>query len=405
MDRFGGECGRRERPGIARRMIGVATAAVALAAWFGQPAAAQPRHGAEDKAPLVLTQAQSRVSGLPAGYGERMNNNTLTVMTSAPGGGWLLLGHDIATVLDDGEEMRILPLVGRGGGQNVRDVRFLKGVDLGIVQLNVLTEMQRTNEIGRLDDKISYIAKLSNDEMHVVVRADSGINSLADLNGKRVNVHNAGSGTAMLAPSVFAKLGVQPILTNMPQADALLKMKSGEIAATILISGKPLSPYQRLAAGSGYRLLPIPYSRQLHSEFLPATLSSADYPNLIAAGQEVETIAVSTLLIAYNWPKNTDRYRRIANFVHRFFEHIEQFQKPPRHPKWREINLHASVPGWHRFPAAEEWLQHNSQAREIRQQFDRFLLARDGNARPQSHAEVEQMFREFMQWKDTRPRR
>ena len=51
------------------------------------------------------------------------------------------------------------------------------------------------------------------------------------------------------------------------------------------------------------------------------------------------------MLIAYNWPQNTDRYRRIAKFIDAFFPRIADFQKAPRHPKWREVNLTATVPG------------------------------------------------------------
>ena len=98
-------------------------------------------------------------------------------------------------MLDDGDELRILPVIGKGGGQNIKDVRFLKGIDIGITQSNLLNVFRHSNEIGPIDDKIAYIARLFNEEMHVVVRAESGITSVGQLAGKKVNFSDVGSGT------------------------------------------------------------------------------------------------------------------------------------------------------------------------------------------------------------------
>jgi hypothetical protein len=42
--------------------------------------------------------------------------------------------------------------------------------------------------------------------------------------------------------------------------------------------------------------------------------------------------------------------------VEAFFPKIAEFQKPPRHPKWREVNIAATLPGWTRFEVAQAWL-------------------------------------------------
>src|SRR5436190_20102143 len=131
---------------------------------------------------------------------ERANANAVTIVAGGPEGASLSIAHDLSAVLDDGEEFRVLPLVGKGGGQDIRDVRFLKGVDLGIAQVNLLNAFRRSNEIGGLDGKegkIVYIAKLFGEEMHVAVRANSGIRSLDQLVGKAVNLGSAGSGTQL----------------------------------------------------------------------------------------------------------------------------------------------------------------------------------------------------------------
>jgi uncharacterized protein len=62
------------------------------------------------------------------------------------------------------------------------------------------------------------------------------------------------------------------------------------------------------------------------------------------------------VLAVFNWPKNTDRYRRVQRFTEALFTKWDKFMEPHRHPKWRDINLAATVPGWTRWSVAEEML-------------------------------------------------
>src|SRR3954454_10841695 len=331
--------------------------------------------------------------------GERINSNTIAIISGNPNATYMSIAYDMSAVLDDGDEFRILPIIGKGGGQNIKDVRFLKGVDLGITQSNLLPYYKRTNEIGSLDDKIVYIAKLFNEEMHFIVRGDSGINTLADLADKRVNFSDVGSGTQLSTRDIFEKLGIKPVEVNMGQADAMLALKSGEIAATILIAGKPAGAMAKLKASDGFRIVPVSFDKPLQSEYLPATLTTEDYPGLIAPGQKVETIAVSAVLIAFNWPKNTDRYRRIQRFVDAFFPRLDEFQKAPRHPKWREANLAAVLPGWKRFEGADEWLARREKvASSERDQFGAFLAQRGPAPVAQTTEDRDRLFQEFLTW-------
>jgi TRAP transporter TAXI family solute receptor len=336
--------------------------------------------------------------------GERANANTIAIISGNPNGTYLAIAYDLSAVLNDGENFRVLPVIGEGGGQNVKDVRFLKGVDLGITQANLLGYYKRNNEIGPIDDKIVYIAKLFNEEMHLIVRADSGIASVEQLAGRKVNFSDVGSGTQLATRDIFARLGIKPEEVNMGQADAFEKLKSGEIAASVLIAGKPAASIGKLRAAEGFRILPMPYPKPLQDDFLPVTLTSEDYPGLIAPGQEVETVAVGTVLIAYNWPKDTDRYRRIETFVERFFPRLAEFRKPPRHPKWRETNLATVLPGWKRFEGAEEWLRANGGQAE-RVQFDHFLATRLAQPDQLSSVERDRLFQQFLQWSKPGERR
>jgi TRAP-type uncharacterized transport system substrate-binding protein len=345
--------------------------------------------------------------------GERINTNTIAIVSGNINSAWLTNAYDLSAVLDRGDDFRVLPVIGRGGEQNVRDVRYLKGVDLGITVTPVLTKFRASGELGNIDDKIVYITKLFNQEMHVLVRADAGITSLEQLRGKTVNFSDVGSATQQSAREVFRRLNIDVKEVNTGQADAYEAMKRGEMAATVLSNAMPAPAIARLRPADGFRLIPVPYSQQFHEDYYPAAIAHEEYPNLIPKGQSIDTIAYGSMIIAYNWPKNTDRYRRIAQFVDNFFTQFNEFQKPPRHPKWREVNLAANVPGWRRFEAAEEWLTKNRAQQQAavgsKQEFDRFLAARPA-ATPASvtdmtPADRERLFQDFVKWSQAKGRR
>jgi hypothetical protein len=189
----------------------------------------------------------------------------------------------------------------------------------------------------------------------------------------------------------------------MGQSDAYEKIKSGEISATIQFGGKPAPSIAKLRASDGWRLLPVPYDKRLQQDYLPGALSSEDYPGLITQGQSIDTIAYGAVMIAYNWPKGTERYRRVAEFVDRFFSHFAEFQKPPRHPTWREVNLAADLPGWKRFPEAQAWLDSHQNSTVKQADCDAFSAQRTGaSSAALSSDQREEVCREYLQWKSRR---
>jgi TRAP transporter TAXI family solute receptor len=368
-----------------------------------QTQAAQPR-----KVRVVHRERRERTSERAStDLGERLNKHTLVIVSGGLESTNLAITHQLSAVLDDGDDLRILPMVGAGGGRNIRDVRFMKGIDLAITQTNLLARMRQSGEIGALDDKIVYLAKLFNEELHVVVRTDSGLDSIEQLAGRTVSLGEAGSGTQVIAHDVLERLGISVQEVNMAGTDAIERLATGEIDAVALIGGKPIPA---VAQRSGLRLLAVPFAKPLRDEFLPASLTSDDYPTLVEPGTRVDTVAVGTVLIAYNWTKDSDQYKKIRKFVAAFFPQIAKLQVAPHHPKWREVNLAATLPGWTRFSAAEAWLAQNKSENEPavtdrteRDKFDQFVRARGGQAG--SAEDHEKLFQEFLQWSEARARR
>jgi TRAP transporter TAXI family solute receptor len=377
-----------------RRLVGLALAAIMI----GCGSAAQAQTTEYDpgkvsdslKAIFQFGSAQTK---------QALNANTVTLITGTIGGTYVQFGADLSSVLDDGNKLRVLPIVGRGSVQSVADILFLQGVDLGVVRADTLDYLERKGFAHDIKKQFTYVTKLYNEEMQVI--APLAVRNLRDLNGKRVSVDLPDGGTFVTALTTFERLGLDATnFVYIEQRIAMEKLKKGEIDAVIVVGGKPYKSVSNFVNDGGrFHLVNVDYDRPLQNDYLPATMTSKDYPNLIAEGDKVDTIAVPAVLAAYNWAPNTDRYRKLALFVDAFFQKFTKFQNPPFHPKWKEVSLNAPLPGWQRLPAATKWLEEHGLANTSRNRFDEFMKQNPTAARNvQSDADREALFKQYQAW-------
>jgi TRAP transporter TAXI family solute receptor len=329
---------------------------------------------------------------------QALNQNTVTLISGTIGGTYVQIGADLASVLDDGNKLRVLPIVGRGSVQSVADILFLQGVDLGIVRADTLDYLERKGFAKDIKKQFTYVTKLYNEEMYVI--ASKSIRSLADLNGKKVSVDLPNGGTFVTASIVFERLGLKPNLVYIEQRISMEMLKKGEIDAVIAVGGKP---YKSVSAFKDdrdrFHFVPVDYAKPLQGDYLPAALTAKDYPNLIAEGERVDTIAVPAVLAAYNWAPNTDRYRKLALFVDAFFTKFPTFQNPPFHPKWKEVSLSAPLQDWQRLPIADQWLKSHNIEAVTRARFDDFLKQSPATAASvKNDTDREVLFKQFQAW-------
>jgi TRAP-type uncharacterized transport system substrate-binding protein len=244
--------------------------------------------------------------------------------------------------------------------------------------------------------------KLYNNEIHIV--APTSIKTIFDLDGKRIEAPKDVGLYA--ARAIFSRLNLN--VTYDYQTDdtgALQKVVDGQADAWIVSTGK-IMPIARNLKNEDRRLhlVSIPYDKRLQDLYLPSVFTSEEYPNLIAPGETVETLAASVLLAVFNWNPGTERYAKVARFVDALFSKIDEFYKPPRHPKWKEASISAVVPGWQRFKAAQDWLDRNQVVAEAAKQaslskFRQFLAERGVSGRNDlSQDEVLKLYNQFMEW-------
>jgi TRAP transporter TAXI family solute receptor len=356
-----------------------------------------------------------------------MNVTTITLMAQGTGSTYLPIAEDLQNVLDDpkGNTLRVVPVVGRGGAQNLVDLLFLRGVDLAITQQEHLLYLKQQDPrvYGSIEQRVHYITKLYNSEFHLV--AKKNIKSLRDLEGKRVSLNRALSATDVAGRTIFKLLNINPIIENIDVETSVKMVRSGELAAASSFAGAPVAGYAQIQ-DADLHFVPVDeitigkrdYLRLLE-QFLPSSLGGGDYPRLIGQGQSVPTLASGAMLVAYAWPEGTERAEKIKNFVNAFFENFDKLRQPPRHPKWREVALTAKVQGWTRLKAAQDWIDRNVRPAEplggpdfvagVRgapdetpgleanfERFRRYLDQKNGGRTPRTSAEFQRLYREFL---------
>jgi TRAP-type uncharacterized transport system substrate-binding protein len=342
--------------------------------------------------------------GTDAAVRDRKNQWTVGVAGGLLSGSNMTFADELAQVLDDGDNLRVLPIVTYGAASNLEDLLYLRGIDVAITQSDVFEYFRTQRKVANLENRINYIVRLPTSELHVLARTD--INSLQDLQGKSVNFGPPGSASSLTGTIVFQRLGVQVTPTNFDNPLALQKLKSGEIAALVRGINKPIDFFAKIPANSGLHLVPIPFTKQFEDFYALGEFTSQEYPTLVPPGAVIDTISVPAVLAVFNWQKGTDRYRKVQRFVESFFTKFEQFQMPPRHPKWRDVNLAATVPGWTRWSVADDMLQKLRQASGVSQpaaaEFATFLKEKGVNGVQSSPDARDALFKEFLEWQQAR---
>ncbi len=344
--------------------------------------------------------AQEETPRTSTEWKQQTNGGTIRIITKGLGCTCSHIAQDMAHVLNEFGKLRILPVLGTGNMQGMADVLYLRGIDLSIVQSDILAYIRRNNIHPDIDNRIRYITKLYNSEVHIITRKD--IRSIQDLEGKVVSLDVVQRGTNVTAENVFGAYGVtiEPVFH---ERDLSIEMVSkGEIDAVMVVTGKPATSISSVKFDN-LHLLPIEFTPELAESYLPSEFTSEEYPNLVAAGAKLPTISVGEVMAVYNWPSDTERYRNLALFVDAFFDNFQQFLEPIRHAKWHEVNLAATTPGWTRFKPAEDKLRQLLAARERpaaspdrQAQFAEFVRTVAG--RNMTERETRELFEQFSQW-------
>ena len=350
------------------------------------------------------------------------NDIAVTVVVSGISCTCARFTEDIRNVVNDlgPDGVRVLPVLGVGGLQNVNDVLFLKNMDMAVVDEDNLRLLKKKDPVlyANVEQRVQYITKLYNSELHVLARND--IKSYDDLRGKKVNFNLKDSQTEVTADTVFKSLNIPVQRSYYDNDEALKRLISGDISAMIILTGAPQATLAKVKKDDGVHFLPLDQEslpkhelRDLLANYLPAEITHDLIRTWCLRGppfRQLRTGRCSSPILGRRIRRATSASpsssmrssaRSTSSTIRR------------RHPKWREVNLSAEMPGWMRFKPAAEWLaahrNHrsltadstlNQSSPELRLAFEQFMqnYTSTSGRKTLSNKEREALFAKFMKF-------
>jgi uncharacterized protein len=346
---------------------------------------------------------------IPSAFAQQaaaVNRGVIELETTRSDGISVRIAEDLARLIDDGATRRVVPVVGKSSLQNITDLQYLRGVDLAIVQADVIDYAKEQRTIPGIDS-LTYITKLYNEDFHLLARPN--IKAITDLSGRKVNVDLPGSGTDITAARLFDQLKLRVTVTHDAPQVALDKLRKGDIAAIAFVTGKPAPLFVGLTGDDGLHFLAVPFDAAQNTPYFPTRLTFIDYPGLVKPDQPINTIAVGSILLAADLRQVPDRYKNIANFVDVFFTGFQSLLGSGYHAKWGEVNIATEIPTLRRHDSAAQWLQRNAQVSAIQDpgklqdMFARFIDERRHAAGGTTMTDAEKgaLFQQFLNWRQT----
>lgn len=285
------------------------------------------------------------------------NQGVVTMFAGTEGDTSTRVAAELAAALNAAESgVRLLSTNGGGIGRNLTDLLYLKGVDTALVRADALNYAQDQAVYPAVQNQVNYISEMFSEEVHLLVGDE--IADLNDLNGRKINLGAAGSGSDITGSVILSKLGLSAEPTFFEPRTAIERLIQGDIQGAFFVGGKPMPLLQQIDDDSGLKLLSLPAVDYFDSYRL-ADISGYDYPNLMIAGDIVPTIAVRTALLTYAWRPDSARYETLSTLTSALFENLLALHEPGYHQKWREVDPTAEFGPWRRFAPALRWVDDN----------------------------------------------
>ena len=275
----------------------------------------------------------------------KLNQSTIGLLASEPS----LAGNalEIANTMDHTDGLRILPIIGRGSLQSINDLLFLHGVDVALLSSDSLAYVKKNDLYQEEAGRIAYLAKLAN--VNVIILARKEIATIESLSGKKIAAGPANSDEFIAAELIFGSLGTNYDRVPTTGKSSLKALLDGRIDAAVFTGPDSSLLLGSIKANSGLHILSLSLPDNLAEAYSPAILSHADFPNLIAEGSAVETVAPALILAVFNWPERTERFYKLKKFNQALLSTYFASRN-----KEQSTNFSAAVPGWTQYLTAKE---------------------------------------------------
>ena len=246
--------------------------------------------------------------------------------------------------------VRVLPVAGHGAVANVRDLLYLRGVDLAVLNSDVLAFLDQTGQYPDARRRIRYVTHLFDQKVFLLVRKD--INAIEDLRGRRLVVLSEAGSSRVTATVLFGLRKINVAVEAIGPGEVLDDAGLSKFDGALLLSDELLRVRFGAQTRQGYHLLPIAMTPELQKTYQSAVIGAQELAGFSNAAN-VETVTVSTLLAVFNWTPLHGRYADVTNFIAAFFMNFKGLREQTSNSIWRQADIAAQSPGWTRFPAVQ----------------------------------------------------
>ncbi|MDO4483746.1 MAG: TAXI family TRAP transporter solute-binding subunit [Clostridia bacterium] len=185
----------------------------------------------------------------------------LVLGTASSTGTFYYVGAAIGNAVSEAGKLKVWVQATAGSGENVQLVQS-GDIQIGMGNSDALYgaytgTMTYAND-GAQD--IQEVAALYQSQLHVFVNANSGINDISELKGKKVCVGSQGTSYLFIDEAILAAYGITldditPFYMNY--AEAAEALANGDIDAAFQTGGYPIAGIQQYAATTSFRMLPV----------------------------------------------------------------------------------------------------------------------------------------------------
>lgn len=252
--------------------------------------------------------------------------------TGAVGGTYHQVGQEIQQACLG--EVKIKVHSTPGSLANIERIYLDRDVQYGFTQLDALSYF-RDRTAKAVHDKIRVVFPFYPEEIHLVTKPRADIQSLADLNGRRVAVGLRSSGNWVTAKLVAQMTGTSWKPVEVSVKEGLERLDGGSVDAVVVLGGKPYPALaaRGIAAEDSLRLLPLTHPK-LDGLYERAEIPASLYPWQKSA---VQTYAVKSVLATYDY-QNATMIKDIRAMVGCVLRQLPQLQATG-HPKWRDVSI------------------------------------------------------------------
>ncbi len=221
-------------------------------------------------------------------------------------------------------------------------------VNLAMVQYDALLKKQLFEP--DIKNKIEIVLPLHKEELHLITKSSSNINSISDIEGKIVAIGSISQGTNVTARLIISKLGIECQMVEIAFRDAFAALLNDKIDAFFCVGGAPLTNLASFPkeVNSFIKMVPVE-STELSDIYKIAIIKTGTYPWLRS---DIKTVFVQSYIVTNNTKKTN-----IDELMKAIQENIEMFQKDGNyHLKWNDVSFKSELPDWPINPEASKYL-------------------------------------------------